>query len=108
MSCSKAEGECKDGIPWLLFPESTSVFSRCVLNQKLAPQAKVLGQANRPLPQKDECVFQSAVLSVPCGWQSTKNCLSDCFSPKGPRNTSPWVHQSQVTRGYSLGSSHEN
>ena len=48
VSCSEAKGECKDGIAWPLFPESTSVAPRCVTNLKPTPQAEAPGQVNRP------------------------------------------------------------
>lgn len=40
------------------------------------------------------------MLSVqhPRGWSSAKNCISNCYSPVGPRNVSPTAYQSQVTK----------
>lgn len=53
MSCSEAEGGCKDGVRWPTLPGSSSVASSYVANLKAAPQAEAPGQANGLLSQED-------------------------------------------------------
>lgn len=50
MSCGEV-GQHKDSITWPVLPGSSSGASRCVPDLKIAPQAKALGQAVRPLSQ---------------------------------------------------------
>lgn len=101
MSCSEAERQHKDGIPWPMFPDCTSVASRCVPNLKPAPKVQVPGLASRSLLQKDQWV------QCP-GWWPAKKCLSDCYSPVGPRNTNAPNDQSKAIKEYLLGGSHKN
>lgn len=61
MSYSKAEGDGKDGSPWLTFHESTSIASRCVSNLKSAPPRQV----NTPFYRKAKGVFQFALCVAP-------------------------------------------
>ena len=100
MSCSKVEGECKGDVPQRTFPESSSIASRCVPNLAPAPKAEDLGLASRP-PSQNAC----GGLSVCClcsalGVVVAKDCLSNCYCPMGPRNTSPPGHQSRAIKGY--------
>ena len=44
-------------------------------------------------------MFQLAVYAVCWGWQPTKNCLFNCFSSMGPRNTSPLGTRATRSRG---------
>lgn len=75
----------------------------CVQDQKPVPQAKTPGQASWSPSQKDwRCVL---VCVVPWQWQSPKNCLSDCYCPLAPRNTSiPWLLEpgDEVSSGLKL------
>ena len=64
VTCSDTEGECKDGIPWPTFPESTSVASRCMPNLKPASTAEAPGLASGKIGS----VFQCAVGAVPWLW----------------------------------------
>lgn len=68
MSCSKAKGECKDHVPWAMFPETSSVASGCVVNLKPAPQVEAPGQVNKFLfHRKTGIMSQSAFCGMPCG-----------------------------------------
>lgn len=51
MSCCEAEGVSK-GVPWPIFPDSSSLAPICVANLKSALHAKAPGQVNRPFPRK--------------------------------------------------------
>lgn len=89
MSYKKDEGEHKGGVPWLTFPKSTSIASRCVTNLKHSLDAEVPEQVNWPFSRNTGGVLRSAVCAVPWDWKLPKNCLSDCHSSMGPRNASP-------------------
>lgn len=43
----------KYGIPWPVFPESSSVASRYVVNTKPTSKAEAPGQVSRPFSQED-------------------------------------------------------
>lgn len=61
---SKAKGQFKVCVPWLMFPESSSRASRYVVNLKPASQAKAPRQVNRLFfTEKLEVCFS---LFVPC------------------------------------------
>lgn len=49
-SLSKAKGVCKDGVALLMFPESTSLASRCEGNLKPVLQGETSGYVNRFFP----------------------------------------------------------
>lgn len=72
--CSKAKGQCKDGIPWPMFTDGS-----------LAAKADAPGQVTGPLSQKDW-----GYVSVCCGG-SLLRTVSSCFHPRGPSNSVPWL-----------------
>ena len=61
-------------------------------------------------PRKTQVVFQSAVCTVPWGWWSGKNCLSNCYSPMGFRDARPPHPPNLVpsNQGVSAGDSWKN
>lgn len=44
-------------------------------------------------------MFQAAVCVVTSGQYSANKCLSDCYSPVGPQNTSPLASRTRILRG---------
>lgn len=86
--CSEVEGDCRDGILWLKFPESASVASRCVPEVMSTPKSESLGHANRPLSHKGwGCVsvlsvqytgfiaYQELSLNVTVSWDPGRQAL---------------------------------
>ena len=65
VNCGEAEGVWKDGGPLPLFPESSSVHSRCAASLNSAPEAELQDKNRGLFSQKDWGVSQSAVFAVP-------------------------------------------
>lgn len=89
------------------FPESISVASRCVSNQKPAPQADAPEQAKTGLfYRKSRGVLQSAVCAVPAGWQLTKTVSPFVTVPWDSGIQDPLAIRARQSRGrHPLGSS---
>lgn len=110
VSCSKAEGEHKDGIIWPMFPESISIASRCVPNPKPTSKVKSPGLASRSLSQKSwGCVSVICLCSVlrVVIYQALSLSLLQ-FHGTQQCNASPLGYQDQEIKRYPLGRSCKN
>lgn len=76
-------------------------------NLKPATQAEAPRQVNRPLSQKDWEYVSVCCLCSALG-SSVPRTVSPVYKSVGPKNTSLPGLQSQVIKGYLLGSSHKN
>jgi len=109
VSCSKVKGKCQDGVPWSLFPESTSVGSSYVPDFKTTPEAKAPAQANRYLSQKDWGYFflvhdLSSVVGVVVCQELSLQLLK---SHKTQKHKLPWPPE-PGNEGVTLGCCHKN
>lgn len=66
--------------------------------RSLPLKPKFLGMQIGFFTRKMGVVFQSAIYAVPLGWQTTKNCLSKCYSPR----MDPHYPSEPGTQGVSL------
>lgn len=88
-------GGLTDSVSLPTIPENTSVVFRCVKNLKPVP----LVEAPRHIFHVHTgSVFQSAIFLVPWVWYTSQSSHSDCYSPVGPRITSPFGHQRQTIK----------
>lgn len=78
---------------------------------KACPSIRSSRQINGPFSQRNFCMFQSAVSTVPWCWGmgaqgvTCQDCLSHCYGPLGPRNTSPLAtraRQSKMSPAWTL------
>lgn len=99
LSVSRRE-EHKNCVHQPLFPVSCSVGPLKGAKPEPAPQTTVSGWANRSLPQNIWGCATGGLLicAVPQVWESAKNCLPECYSSVGPRNSGPPGLHSQTSR----------
>lgn len=103
----EAEGKCRDGVSYPVFPENNFIASRYGPNLKLAPKPESPGLASRPLSQKEWRYVSVCCLQCPgCG--SLPRTVSDYYSFMGPRNAGPLGLQYQAIIGHPQGKSHKN